>query len=94
MDNHLRHLLDELSTAIGRAKHREEREELTRLRGVVEERLAVEEAPPREEEHPREDEHQSLLDSLEKAEIRFEADHPTLTESVRQAIQALSSAGI
>ena len=93
MDNHLRHLLDELSTAIGRAKHREDREELTRLRGVVEERLAEEESLP-EEERLRDDEHQSLLDLLEKAEIRFEADHPTLTESVRQAIQALSSAGI
>ena len=84
MDNPLRNLLDELSTAIGRAKHREDREELTRLRGVVEDRLADAE----------EEENRSLLDLLEKAEIRFEADHPTLTESVRQAIQALSSAGI
>jgi hypothetical protein len=90
VDKHLRHLLDELSTAIGRAKHREEREELTRLRGVVEERLTA----AGEEERLRDEEHQSLLDHLEKAEIRFEADHPTLTESVRQAIQALSSAGI
>jgi phosphoglycolate phosphatase-like HAD superfamily hydrolase len=90
VDNHLRHLLDELSAAIGRAKHREDREELARLRGVVEDRLAG----AGEEEHPQEDESQSLLDVLEKAEIRFEADHPTLTESVRQAIQALSSAGI
>ena len=84
MDNHLRHLLDELSAAIGRAKHREDREELARLRSVVEDRLSAAE----------EEEHRSLLDSLEKAEIRFEADHPTLAESVRQAIQALSSSGI
>jgi hypothetical protein len=84
VENHLRHLLDELSAAIGRAKHREDREELTRLRGVVEDRLTG----------AGEEEHRTLLDSLEKAEIRFEADHPTLTESVRQAIQALSSAGI
>ena len=84
MDNPLRNLLDELSAAIGRAKHREDREELARLRGVVEERLSGAE----------DEERRSLLDSLEKAEIRFEADHPTLTESVRQAIQALSSSGI
>lgn len=84
MENHLRHLLDEISAAIGRAKHDEEKEELTRLRGVVEERLATVE----------EDERRGLLDSLEQAEIRFESEHPTLTASLRQAIQALSSAGI
>jgi hypothetical protein len=84
VDNPLRNLLDELSAAIGRAKHREDREELARLRSVVEDRLTGAE----------EEERRSLLDSLEKAEIRFEADHPTLAESVRQAIQALSSSGI
>ena len=83
MEKHLRHLLDELSAAIGRAKQDEDREELTRLRGAVEGRLAG-----------GEDDHPGLLDSLEKAELRFEADHPTLAQSVRQAIQGLSSAGI
>ena len=84
MEHHLRHLLDELSAAIGRAKHDEEREELTRLRGAVEGRL----------EGGDRDDHPGLLDGLEKAEIQFESEHPTLTESLRQAIQALSSAGI
>ena len=84
MEHHLRHLLDELSTAIGRTKGQEEREELTRLLGAVEGRLQGEDSG----------EPASLLDGLEKAEIRFESDHPTLAESLRQAIQALSSAGI
>ena len=84
MEHHLRHLLDELSAAIGRAKHDEEREELTRLQGAVKGRL----------EGGDRDDHPGLLDGLEKAEIRFETEHPTLTESLRQAIQALSSAGI
>lgn len=84
MEHHLRHLLDELSAAIGRTKHREERDELTRLREAVEGRL----------EGGDSDDHPGLLDGLEKAEIQFESEHPSLAESLRQAIQALSSAGI
>jgi hypothetical protein len=84
VEQHLRHLLDELSAAIARARGHEDREELTRLRGAVEAR--VEGGDP--EEHPH------LVDALEKAEIRFESEHPTLAESLRQAVQALSSAGI
>jgi hypothetical protein len=84
VEQHLRHLLDEISAAIGRTKAHEDREELTRLQGQVEGRL----------EGADDEEHSGLVDSLEKAEIRFESDHPTLVESLRQAIQALSSAGI
>ncbi|MEW6474072.1 MAG: DUF4404 family protein [Actinomycetota bacterium] len=84
MEQHLRHLLDELSAAIKRSKHDEEREELTRLHQEVEQRL----------ERTRQSEHTGLVDSLEKAEIQFESEHPTLAQSLRQAIQALSSAGI
>ena len=84
MEQHLRRLLDELSSAMARAKHHEERDELSRLHGEVEGRLGRSE----------DDEHSGLIDALEKAEIRFESDHPTLAESLRQAIQALSSAGI
>ena len=84
MEQPLRHLLDEISAAIGRTKAREDREELTRLHREVEGRLRG--GDP--------DEHSGLVDSLEKAEIRFESDHPTLVESLRQAIQSLSSAGI
>ena len=84
MEQHLRHLLDELSAAIRRSKHHEEREELTRLHGEIERRL----------EAAQEEERSGLVDALEKAEIRFESDHPTLAQSLRQAIQSLSSAGI
>ena len=85
MEQHLRYLLDELSAAIKRSKHHEEREELTRLHQKVERRLERAEA---------QEEHSGLVDALEKAEIQFESDHPTLAGSLRQAIQALSSAGI
>ena len=81
----LRHLLDEISAAIGRTKAHEDREALTRLRGEVEGRLQAGDG---------DEQHSGLVDSLEKAEIRFESDHPTLVESLRQAIQSLSSAGI
>ena len=84
VEQHLRHLLDELSAAIGRVRQDEEREELTRLHGEVESRL-------RESD---EGEQSGLVDALEKAEVRFESDHPTLAQSLRQAIQSLSSAGI
>jgi hypothetical protein len=84
VEQHLRHLLDELQAAIGRAKRNDDREELTRLRGEVEGRL-----------HRRDqDEHSGLIDALEKAEIRFESDHPTLAQSLRQTIEVLSAAGI
>ena len=86
MEQHLRHLLDELSAAISRSKRHEEREHLTRLQGEVESRLEA--AGEDEEEHSR------LVDSLEKAEIRFETDHPTLGRALRNAIEVLSAAGI
>ena len=84
MEQHLRRLLDELSGAMGRARHNEDREELTRLRGEVERRL----------EGADEKEHSGLVDALEKAEIRFETDHPTLGEALRDAIEVLSAGGI
>ena len=84
MEQNLRHLLDELSAAIHRSKRKEEREELTRLHEEVESRLkAVEE-----------EEHSGLVDALEKAEIRFESEHPTLAKALRGAVEVLSAAGI
>ena len=83
MEPHLRRLLDELSGAMGRARD-EDREELTRLHAEVENRL----------EGRGGKEHTSLVDSLEKAEIRFETDHPTLGEALRDAIEVLSAGGI
>lgn len=86
MEQHLRHLLDELSAAMKRSKRDEERERLSELHERVEQRL--------ERAEGEDDERTGLVDALEKAEIQFESDHPTLAGSLRQAIQALSSAGI
>lgn len=88
MEQHLRRLLDELSAAIGRSKHHDEREDLSGLHGAVERRLAQVESEEAGEEHS------SLVDRLEEAEVRLETEHPTLAEALRDAIQALSSAGI
>jgi hypothetical protein len=84
VEQHLRRLLNELAAARGRAQRHEDREELARLHGAVEERLEAEE----KEEHSR------LVDALEKAEIRFESDHPTLGKALRDAIEVLSAAGL
>ena len=84
MEPHLRRLLDELSGAIGRTRHREDREELTRLHGEIERRL----------EGTGDKQQSGLVDALEKAEIRFESDHPTLGAALRNAIEVLSAAGI
>jgi hypothetical protein len=87
VEQHLRHLLDELQAAIGRTKEgHEDREELTRLRGDVESRLGPDGAAA--------DDQSGLVDRLEKAEIRFESDHPSLGASIRQAIQSLTATGI
>jgi hypothetical protein len=83
VEQHLRHLLDELSAAIGRTKDHRDREELTRLQGAVEQHL---DATGTDEG--------GLVDVFEKAEIRFESDHPSLAESLRQAIQSLTATGI
>jgi Domain of unknown function (DUF4404) len=84
VEQHLRRLLDELSGAIGRTRRHEDREELTRLQGEVESRL----------EGTGEKQHSGLVKALEKAEIRFESEHPTLGEALRDAIEVLSAAGI
>jgi hypothetical protein len=84
VESHLRRLLDELSGAIGRTRRHEDREELARLRGEVESRL----------EGAGEKQHSGLVDALGKAEIRFESEHPTLGEALRDAIEVLSAAGI
>ena len=85
MEQHLRHLLDEVSAAIGRTKRHEDREELARLQGEVEQHLEVDDG---------EEKHSGLKDTLEKAEIRFETDHPSLGSALRQTIEVLSAAGI
>jgi len=90
VEQHLRHLLDELKAALRRTKEGDEsREELASLHGAVESRLEAGEggAVPDEEQA-------GLVDRLEKAEIRFESDHPSLGASIRQAVQSLTAGGI
>jgi len=85
VEQHLQRLLDELKAAIGRSKDDASRDELTRLHGEVESRLQAGET---------DEEHNGLVDRLEKAEIRFETDHPSLGASIRQAVQSLTAGGI
>jgi hypothetical protein len=86
VEDDLRRLLNELSTAIGRTTEGDEdRAELVRLLTAVERRL---QADVPGEDHPR------LIDALKTAEVRFESDHPRLGDALRQAVQALSAAGI
>jgi Domain of unknown function (DUF4404) len=83
VESHLRHLLDEVSTALGRARP-EDRQDLADLHGTVEAHLAGEQSA---------DQH-GLSASLERAESRFESGHPKLAGAIRQTLQALSDAGI
>jgi Domain of unknown function (DUF4404) len=83
VESHLRHLLDEVSTALGRARP-EDRQELTALHSTVEAELAGEQSSGRH----------GFSTSLERAESRFESDHPKLAGAIRQTLQALSDAGI
>jgi hypothetical protein len=83
VESHLRHLLDEVSTALRRARP-EDRQELTDLHGTVEAHLAGQQpAGPH-----------GLTASLERAESRFESGHPKLAGAIRQTLQALSDSGI
>ena len=87
MEQHLQHLLDELRAAIGRTKEGDEsRAELTRLQDEVESRLQAGDGGGEEST--------GLVDRLEKAEIRFETEHPSLGASIRQAVQSLTAGGI
>jgi hypothetical protein len=88
VEQHLRHLLDELKAAIGRTgESDEDRKELTQLHGAIQSHL--ERGDP-----AGDDEHAGLVDRLEKAEIRLESDHPSLGASIRQAIQSLTAGGL
>ncbi len=84
MEEHLRRLMHEISVAMGRAKD-EDREELTRLHGVVQGHL---------EGSDDGDDRANLVGSLEQAETRFEVDHPRLASAIQQALETLSSSGI
>jgi hypothetical protein len=94
VEQHLRHLLDELSAAIGRTKDHGDREELTRLQGAVEQHLEATGSDDGGGKDRDDDDDGGLVDVFEKAEIRFESDHPSLADSLRQAIQSLTATGI
>ena len=111
MEQHLRHLLDELSAAISRTDDEDHRRELTRLHGEIERRLDVGAAGMEAGGHlvsgpgaggpgavppgrGLDDDSDGLIERLETAELRFEADHPSLGASIRQAIQSLTAGGI
>jgi Domain of unknown function (DUF4404) len=87
VEDDLRHLLDELSAAIERTREgHEDRAELTRLVDAVEQRLRGKVAGEEDRHH--------LVETLEGAALRFEADHPALGGAIRRAVDALSAAGI
>ena len=85
VEQDLQRLLDELSAAIGRTRQGDaDQDELRRLVDAIEHRLQSDAAA---EEQPK------LIEALRRAEVRFEADHPVLGETIRRAIDALSAAG-
>jgi hypothetical protein len=79
----LQHLRAEIAEALDRVRGKDERDELTTLDSQVGANLDdVEQA----------DQH-GLRNALNRAETRFEADHPSLADAIRQALRALSDAG-
>ena len=88
--NPFRHLLDELNDLLDRGDERpaEDEEALTQLRADVEDKLAHER--PADEDPER---HSQLVDSLQDAEDRFQAEHPRLTQAIQQALRSLADAG-
>jgi hypothetical protein len=92
MERDLRHLLEELRAAIHRTREGDaDRDELNRLAEAVERRLAQ---ADREAAADSDEERQSLIDSLEAAALRFDAEHPVLGQALLRAVDALSAAGI
>ncbi len=92
MERDLRHLLEALQAAIHRTQEGDtDREELNRLAEAVERRLAQ---ADREAADDGDEERQGLIDSLEAAALRFDAEHPVLGQALLRAVDALSAAGI
>ena len=92
MERDLRQLLEELRSAIHRTREGDaDRDELNRLAEAVERRLAQ---ADREAAADSDEERQSLIDSLEAAALRFDAEHPVLGQALLAAVDALSAAGI
>jgi hypothetical protein len=93
--NPFRHLLDELNELLDRRADEDaddptgNSEALHQLRADVEDKLAHER--PADEDPER---HSALVDTLQDAEDRFQADHPRLTQAIQAALRSLSDAGL
>jgi hypothetical protein len=92
--NPFRHLLDELNELLDRdhsddESKTEETAALHQLRADVEDKLAHER--PADEDPEK---HSELVDTLQDAEDRFQAQHPRLTQAIQQALRSLSDAGL
>jgi len=83
VEHHLQHLRAEIAEALDRVRGKEEREELTTLDAHAEATL---------DDAQESDEH-GLRAALSRAETRFEADHPSLADAIRQTLRALSDGG-
>lgn len=90
--NPFRHLLDEINEVLDRHQRddeTQEQERLHQLRADVEDKLAHER--PAEEDPER---HSRLVESLQDAEDRLQAQHPRLSQAIQQALRSLSDAGL
>ena len=83
MEQHLEHLRAEIAEALGRVRGKDEREELASLDEHVGAHL---------DETDQADQH-GLRAALNRAETRFEAEHPSLADAIRQTLRALSDGG-
>jgi chromosome segregation ATPase len=92
--NPFRHLLDELNEVLDRHQRDDETQEreqehLQQLRADVEDKLAHER--PADEDPER---HSRLVESLQDAEDRLQAEHPRLSQAIQQALRSLADAGL
>lgn len=89
--NPFRHLLDELNEVLDRRQRDEaaDDEHLQQLRADVEDKLAHER--PADEDPER---HSRLVEALQDAEDRLQAEHPRLAQAIQQALRSLADAGL
>jgi hypothetical protein len=92
--NPFRHLLDELNELLDRDRDdadepTDDEEALHQLRADVEDKLAHDR--PADEDPEK---HSDLVDSLQEAEDRFQANHPRLAQAIQAALRSLADAGL
>ena len=91
--NPFRRLLDELNDVLDREPSDDQpdvdQEHLHQLRVDVEDKLAHER--PADEDPER---HSALVETLQDAEDRLQAEHPRLVQAIQQALHSLSDAGL